>query len=379
MPVNRYQIFLLLLLVCASCIEPYEPEISESQDVLVISGSVTDQPGFQYVTVSVSAPYNSPEVRPVSGCVVSVEDESGTQRVYTEQEPGLYEANLESSFLGVGKSYSLYVVTPNGDEYRSEYDTILLCPPVDTVFYEIQSEGTSDPDVTYYGLQFYNNLEGVEGGARNFRWVLTETWEYTSPYYADVIFDGHGYGNFNGAEVNTCYMTQSIDNLYTASTQTLAENRLNKNALNYVSNQNPRLSYQYSLFIEQHSLSLEAFSYWDKMKAGASGGGLYETQPTSTIGNIYNINRPEEKVLGCFYATQVQSKRIIVENTFEFDVNHFTCTLDTIYSLNELGSIFPRLGISIGMMPPGPPWLLGSYQCFDCQLYGGTTDKPDFW
>ena len=214
MPVNRYQIFLLLLLVCTSCIEPYEPEISESQDVLVISGSVTDQPGFQYVTISISAPYNSPEVRPVSGCVVSVEDEVGTMRVYTEQESGLYEAYLESSFLGVGKAYSLYVVTPNGGEYRSEYDTILLCPPVDTVFYEVQSEGTSDPEVSYYGLQFYNNLEGVEEGARNFRWVITETWEYTSPYYADVIFDGHGYENFNGSEINVCYMTEGINSLF---------------------------------------------------------------------------------------------------------------------------------------------------------------------
>ncbi len=379
MPVNRTHLVLLLLLVCGSCIEPYEPVINDSQDVLVISGAVTDQPGFHYVAISSSAPYNVPEVRPISGCVVSVEDELGDIRVYEEQEPGLYEVNLDRAFLGVGKSYSLYVVTPNGGEYRSKYDTLLLCPPVDTIFYEIQSEGTSDPAVTNYGLQFYNNLEGVDGGARNFRWVLSETWEYTSPYYPDVIFDGHGYGNFNGSEVNVCYMTQSINNLYTASTQALADNRLNKNALNYVSNQSPRLSYQYSLLVEQQSLSSEAYTYWDKMKVGASGGGLYETQPSSTIGNIYNVSRPEEKVLGYFYATQIQSKRIVVENEFDFDIDHFNCTLDTIFSLGELGTIFPYLGFSIGEMPPGPPWLTGSTQCFDCQLYGGSTEKPDYW
>ncbi len=270
-------------------------------------------------------------------------------------------------------------MTPNGGEYRSEYDTLLLCPPVDTIFYELQSQGTSDPEVTYYGLQFYNNLEGVEGGARNFRWVLTETWEYTSPYYADVIFDGNGYENFNGSEINVCYMTEGISKLFTASTQALADNRLNKNALNYVSNQSPRISYKYSLLVEQQSLSSQAYTYWDKMKVGASGGGLYETQPSSTIGNIYNVARPEEKVLGCFYATQIQSKRIIVENEFDFNVDQFTCILDTIFSLDELGTVFPYLGYSIGEMPPGPPWLIGSAQCFDCQLYGGTTEKPDFW
>jgi hypothetical protein len=379
MPVNRYHLVLLLLLVCASCIEPYEPEIKDSQDVLVISGSVTEQPGFHYVTVSISAPYNSPEVRPISGCVVSVEDESGELRVYEEQAPGLYEASLESSFLGVGKSYSLYVLTPNGGEYRSEYDTMLICPPVDTVFFEIQSQGTSDPDVTNYGLQFYNNLEGIDGAASSFRWILTETWEYNAPFSADVIFDGHGYDFYPGYEINFCYMTQKLNSLYTASTQALAENRLNKNALNYVSNQSPRLSYQYSLLIEQQSLSSEAYTYWDKMKTNSSGGGLYESQPSSTIGNIYNINRPEEKVLGCFYATQVKTKRIIVENTFDFDVTHYKCSLDTIYSLDDLASDFPYYGISIGQIPPGPPWLFGSKMCFDCQLYGGTTEKPDYW
>jgi hypothetical protein len=379
MPVNRTHLVLLLLLVCGSCVEPYEPVITESQDVLVISGSVTDQPGFHYVAISSSAPYNAPEVRPISGCVVSVEDELGNMRVYEEQEPGLYEVNLERAFLGVGKSYSLYVVTPTGGEYRSKYDTLLLCPPVDTIYYEIQSQGTSDPEVTYYGLQFYNDLEGVDGGARNFRWVLTETWEYTSPYYADVIFDGHGYENFNGSEIYFCYMTEGINSLFTASTHALADDRLNKNTLNYVSNESPRLSYQYSLLVEQQSLSSQAYTYWDKMKVGASGGGLYETQPSSTIGNIYNVSRPEEKVLGCFYATQVQSKRIIVANEFDFEADQFTCTLDTIFSLGELGTIFPYLGYSIGEMPPGPPWLIGSTQCFDCQLYGGTTEKPDYW
>jgi hypothetical protein len=379
MPVNKSHFSLLLLLVCVSCIEPYEPEINESQDVLVISGVVTDQAGFQYVTISTSAPYNAPEVKPLSGCVVSVADESGNIRVYTEQEPGLYEAYLENAFLGVGKSYSLHVLTSSGGEYRSDYDTMLICPPVDTIYYEIQSQGTPDPDVNYYGLQFYNDLMGVDGGGRSFRWVLSETWEYTSPYYADVIFDGHGYDNFNGSEINVCYMAQVVNTLYTASTQALVNNRLNKNALNYVSNQSTKLSYKYSLLVEQQSLSFEAYRYWDKMKVGASGGGLYETQPSSTIGNIYNVSRPQEKVLGCFYATQVQRKRIIVENDFDFEVDRFRCALDTIYSLGELGPIFPYYGKSIGPMPPGPPWLVGHFQCFDCQLYGGTTEKPDYW
>lgn len=370
----------MLLLACASCIVPFEPEIGESQEVMVINGAISDQPGFQYVSISISSPYNAPELKPFEGCVVSVEDENGDIRIYHEQIPGLYETIMDPAFLAVGKSYSLSVLTPSGSEYRSDYDTLLACPPIDSIYYELQSQGTADPDLTYYGLQFYNDMDGRDYGARGFRWKLLETWEYTSPYAAGAIYDEDGFREFNGSLINRCYMTSLIRGLFTASTHALEENRLNKNALNYVSNQSPRLSYQYSLLVEQQSLTREAFAYWDKMKTSASeGGGLYETQPSSTIGNIYNVNRPEEKVLGCFYATQTQSKRIVVKNEFDFEVDHFRCNLDTVYSLDEFHDSYPYYMISIGTMPPGPPWLYGQEQCFDCQRYGGSTTKPDFW
>lgn len=380
MPVNKYHILLFLLLAGASCIVPYEPEIDESQEVMVISGVITDKPGFQYVSVSISAPYNAPELKPVAGCVVSVEDETGDIRLYHEQIPGLYETILDPAFLAVGKSYSLSVITPSGSEYRSDYDTILACPPIDSIYYELQSQGTSDAEVTYHGIQFYNDMDGSDYGARGFRWKLLETWEYTSPYTADAIYDEDGFRAFFGTPIYRCYMTLLIRDLFTESTHALEENRLNKNALNYVSNQSPRLSNQYSLLVEQQSLTREAFIYWDQMKTNAKeGGGLYETQPSSTIGNMYNVNRPEEKVLGCFYATQTQEKRIIVKNDFEFEVEHYRCNLDTVYSLDEYKDRYPYYMISIGQMPPGPPWLHGEQHCFDCQRYGGSTSKPDFW
>ena len=99
MPANKYHSLLVFLLALASCVVPYEPEINETQEVLVISGSLTDKAGFHYVSVSLSAPYNEPELKPLEGCVVSVEDERGDLRVYHEQIPGLYEILLGSDFL----------------------------------------------------------------------------------------------------------------------------------------------------------------------------------------------------------------------------------------------------------------------------------------
>lgn len=54
-----------LLVLCNSCIEPYEPVINEIQEVMVINGMITDQPGIHQATVSLSSPYNEAEFRPV--------------------------------------------------------------------------------------------------------------------------------------------------------------------------------------------------------------------------------------------------------------------------------------------------------------------------
>jgi len=138
MPVNKYHMILLvvILLFCRACIDPYEPVINETQEVMVIDGIITDRPGLHQVRVSMSTPYGEAEFRPVSGCVVSVQDDLGNMEFYFEdQTEGVYEAWLDEPFLGVGKSYSLQVITPSSAAYASDFDTLLTCPPVDSVYY----------------------------------------------------------------------------------------------------------------------------------------------------------------------------------------------------------------------------------------------------
>lgn len=380
MQANKLYTFLFITLLCGSCIEPFQPEINETQETLVIYGVVTDQPGLYQVTISRSAPYNDPSFKPLSGCVVRVEDELGNMVVYEESMPGIYETYLEASFLAVHKAYSLFVNTPGGKEYQSSYDTLLPCPVIDTIFFEVESKGTSDPEVTRYGIQFYSGLTGSDEASRNFRWQLEETWEYQSASRANLYWDGGPLIPVLADSINTCYMTQPVHGLYSASTGHLTENKLTRNKLIYVSDETPRLRLRYSLLVKQQSLSREVFEYWEKMKSQTGNvGGLYETQPSSTVGNVFNLNDPDEEVLGCFYATQQQSKRLTFKGDFDFDVPGYTCELDTASSLNEIGTSFPYWLLSLDPLGRGPPYLNGSMSCFDCRLKGGTSVKPDFW
>jgi len=380
MQVNKFHIILLLFLLCCSCIDPYEPLVEETQEVMVIEGFITDRPGIHTVRVSRSTPYNHPAYNPVQACVVAVEDEMGNIEVYgAGSGDGVYSAWLDEPFLGVGKSYSLHVQLPGGKVYRSDYDTLLACPPVDRIYYEVISKLDADPEKSYHGIQFYNDVKGPEGGSGNYRWKLTETWEYSAPYTSDYIWKAGGFYSLLEDTVSTCYLTEPIRAVYAASTDLLRENTLIKNRLNYVSNQSPRLVKRYSLLVEQQSLSEQAFRYWNELKVQSDqSGGLYETQPSGVIGNISGTY-PGERVLGCFYATQIQEKRMFVEEEFDFNIAAYTCVLDTILNFNSFVIDNYYYLFSLAEIPPGPPWLTGSKRCFDCTLYGGENEKPDFW
>jgi hypothetical protein len=380
MPVNRYHIIALLLILCGSCIEPYEPVIHESQEVMVIDGMIGDRPGYYEVSVSRSASYNDPGYRPVDGCVVVVEDGQGNMEFYNMMGNGKYRAWLEPPFLAVGKVYSLSVTTQSGVAYRSEYDTLLPCPPIDSLYYLQQVSGGADPDQSWNGIQFYNDVKGNPNGTRNYRWKAVATWEYRSPYTAQYL----RYKGINTANtldtVGTCWLTETIQTIYAASTQLLTENSIYRNKLHYVPDQTPRLARRYSLLLEQHSLTDQAFTYWEKIAAQSAGGAsLYETQPSSSQGNMYRVNA-DEKVLGCFYATQISEKRIFVDkDDLDFSAPAYTCDLDTLLDNNSF--LFDKLYylISMNVIGPGPPWLGGMEKCFNCTKLGGDNEKPDFW
>ena len=66
---------LIGLFLAGGCIEPYTPKISETADIMVINGRITDQEGFHFVEVSrTSTVYSYKGSHPVTGCIVEVED-----------------------------------------------------------------------------------------------------------------------------------------------------------------------------------------------------------------------------------------------------------------------------------------------------------------
>ncbi len=365
----------------AACIEPFRPEIKEVQDLLVVSGVITDSPGIHTVEVSRASPYSKPAFIPVEGCVVRVEDDEGTGMDFPPYTRGRYAAVLDRPFLGLGKSYRVHVFTPDGQEYMSDFDPLLPSARLDSLYFGVESLETEDPEETYYGIQFYLDVKPEEGASRNMLWKLEETYEYESVYLIQYIWDGRTLIEFYPPtdSLFTCYKTQPVKELHAASTSNLVENKLNHYPLNFVSNQTDKLRIKYSLLVTQYSLSDEAFLYWDRIKGQIQEtGGMYETQPAVSVGNICNVNDPQEQVLGYFQASQVTDRRIMVEKYHDFFIPRRRCPLDTISEVHEL---VPGIHYLISLSPEGrgSPYGTADQSCFNCLLLGGTTQVPDYW
>lgn len=380
---NKFLCIGIILLCTVSCIEPFEPEIKERQDMLVINGHISDKPGWHSVEISRATPYNDPGFVPVRGCVVRVEDHHGRGVTYAEHEPGIYRAELEESFLAVDHVYKLYVYTEDGKEYQSDYDTLLACPPIDSLYYELDLPVSDDPDFTYLGgVQFYVDVRGGPGDSRNFLWKAEETYMYFSSYLIQYLWENDSVYEFDppSDSLARCYTGGPIPEVFTASSRYLVANRLNKYPLNYVSAWGPELRYEYGLLVSQHSLSNEAYLYWEKLAGLKEEGGLYERQPSNTEGNMYNVNDPDEQILGFFFASQIREKWIQFERPFVILYNlDPPCWLE-LADLNTLES--GSFMVSVDEDGIGPPYgsgINGTNECFDCRMQGGTLEPPDYW
>jgi hypothetical protein len=105
----RLLVILLILLISDGCIINYVPKISDYEEVLVVEGLITDQPGVYTIKISKSQPmWKKQYPQPLTGCIVSISDDLG--KTYNLKEItsafGIYTTD-QANFRGVpGRVYT---------------------------------------------------------------------------------------------------------------------------------------------------------------------------------------------------------------------------------------------------------------------------------
>jgi len=292
---------------------------------------------------------------------------------------------MNNSELTPGRSFMVKVLLPNGELLESEFDEMPLGPDeMGEVYFEITDIPTNDAEVTLHGIQFYTDFSADELDSKFYKWKLTETWEYHSEYPIEFYYDETGLHQVSPPDYSFmyCWRTLVVNDIYTLSTENLAENILNRVPLNYVRNNTPRLKILYSMLIEQSALSENAYYYWDKLRLNISQEGeLYTSQPLAIKGNLTNINTPEKEVLGFFQANNLTKKRIFV-----WPIDELELDLQTVCVINPLrpnigyleipASEYPAYVYSVNSIPTLMTMI---NDCVLCPVIGGVTEKPDYW
>jgi hypothetical protein len=366
-------IIFLAVLLLTGCITQFTPETNEGQELIVVEGLITDQPGPDTIKLSKSIPlYKTRGKSPLKGCTVYITDENGKPYYFAELNGGIYITDPESFRAVAGGKYTLHILTNNATSNHYSYESLPAemkpVPSIDSLYYEkVIISGPDGNKGPVEGCKIFIDTHDPENLCKFYRWDFTETWEFIIPYYVPN---------------RICWITDRSDAINIKNTSVLAEDRINKYPLKYISNETDRLSRKYSMLVNQYSLTEEEYHYWEKLKNVTEDvGSLYDITPANIQGNINCIEDPSEKVLGYFSVSSVKSKRIFINDSFKGLVNLYTeCVSDTIFGNGEI----PYLNVLYWIIEDNPfarpPYRVLTMHkgCADCTVRGSTTE-PSFW
>jgi hypothetical protein len=377
---ERFRNYFYLTLVIFSvvgCREPYQPPSSKSDiGYLVVDGFMNTSKNSVTVklsrTIGLAVGKSLPDEL---NAIVSVESDGGDNFVLKEEENGNYSSNKIIA-VEVNK-YRLHILTRDGKEYYSKFMTLKSSPSLDNVIWKGSPEG----------VMIYVNAHDPTNQTHYYKWVYTETWEYTSTFLSFFKMEG-GAPVFRKPEeyIYTCYKSARESEILIASTLRLNTDVVSDFLIAKLAPGTQKLSHRYSILVEQRALDEEAYNYWQLLeKTTENLGGLFDPLPSQVTGNIYNENDPNEPVLGYFSGGNVDEKRIFIAfselpDGLKFYVSPVTgCALDVLPAQGIASSIGSKVLVDGSGQPVITQYTVSTPDCVDCRVMGGSTTKPDFW
>jgi hypothetical protein len=200
-----------------------------------------------------------------------------------------------------------------------------------------------------------------------YRWEFDETWEFILPY---------------AVPNKICWVSDNSDVINIKSTSVLAEDKITRFPLNFISNENDKLRVKYSILVKQYSLNEDEYLYWEKLQnISQQVGGLYDIIPSSISSNVYSPDDPTEKVLGYFSVSASTTKRLFIKDNFSGLIDLYKdCAQDTVFNGRPIANLNSTVWVIIDHPMPPPSYKIITYSkgCADCTARG-TKIKPDFW
>ncbi len=390
--------FSLLLLSYTQCTEPYKLESTNFEEALVVEGLITNKLSYQKIKLSRVIKLEEDDSTTEQNAQVWVEDSNQNRYDFSESELGAYSSNEEFK-AEANTAYKLFIQTADGNQYESREEFLTPESIIDNLYAEeVTLNGVN-------GVQVYvDSGENVEL-AKYFRYKYDETFKIVTPYsiYLDVDIEvSNPYSNYiinvyNSTEQKqVCYTTKPQEEIIQVNNVNSIGNNIKKFPVRFIKATDFMLSERYSVLVKQYVQSYDAYNYYKTLKElGSVVSLLVETQSGFVHGNISNRDNSNEKVIGFFEVSSIDSKRIFFKySDFNFVKPHYPyiCEIDTFDYRNNGGGGDPneRVHLYNRLVLYNPPWeLLEVYfndniyvllkpQCGNCTTFSSNV-KPEFW
>lgn len=302
-----FVLYIFSLLLLTTCVEPVNVDLGEPVKRLVVDGLITTKPGPYTVRLSTTAKYTTGSEGTnflVKGANVRISDDTGYIETLTEISPGIYRTAQDGMQGQVGRTYTLYIES-EGKQYQSRPELLRATSGVENVYAEFKygSPGVEEGFYVYIDTKDPANTEDF------YRWNWTHYMreqycfnEIVYPSNVLVVLDCCTQC-WNIYRCNSCVNIASdiYSNGSTISGQLIA-------IVPYTSRA------KYFLYIEQFSLSREAYKFWRGLEGQINNvGGIFDAPPSIIRGNIFNVNDAEDIALGYFGASDVKPTFINVD------------------------------------------------------------------
>lgn len=386
-----------------TCIDPYTPKLRGYDTLLVVDGLITDENSSYSIQLSKTIQEQDAVPEKVTDATVFITDEADNSNFLIYQGEGKYKTDSISFRGAVGTTYTLHIITSDGTEYISDPCKMLPVPAIDSVYFMRSENLINNGTETEEGITIYIDSK-PDGSNSYYRWDFDETWKFKvpSPKKYDYLGDEE---YVPVADVNEfCWKMKKSDVISIESVVSLQKGSLQKKPVQFIAtDKSDRLMMQYSILINQYSISKTEYDFWNNLKSiNETGGDVFSTQPYPVMSNIHNISNPDEKVLGYFQVSAVSKKRkeILLNDILDLDLPlyHTECvrlelspddipmpkfapplTWDGLYRIYCITSDYyfvePLVSTETNSLVK---MVFALPECADC-LLTGTNIKPDFW
>lgn len=361
-----------------SCVEEFQPELDEFENLLVIDGGITNEEGPYTIKLSNSSGLDIINVEPVTGAEVVIFEQNGIAETLTETEAGVYQTAIGGIQGTPGRKYRLQVKV-NGNTYESDYELLKTPTTIESVEPVVEHKAFPDAPEVVPGYQFYVNSGASPYPEDYYLWTQEGTYKYKSNLLIYYVYEGVLRDFEDPDSLKTCYRTYRVGEVFTTNTENLTTPIVVDQPLHFLAAVDRKLTHRYTMLTKQYSISKEAYQFWHSIEQQTANlGSLYAAQPYQIRGNLKNVNDPDEPVLGYFLVAGVSENRVFVDPVPGVDIFFEDCALDYL----AYGLIFftgPSEWPIYVTQGEGGGRALSTPGCMDCRVLGGVLDPPDFW